>query len=166
MDSSADPKCQEAFSIIENENLPHPLGKLLSAFIANALSPALAASQVLRHCRLGQQRKADLHALVSDWMFIVESITQYGTTPPAPDSRTKAQILKRDGNRCCITGKSAGFSDPLVVMPVILAPSRWLEAEAHEMIFLSSLAMADTLTSREFKKCSEPSLAPIILIGG
>ncbi|KAF5577501.1 kinase [Fusarium pseudoanthophilum] len=136
MNPTNDPKCQEAFSIIENEDLPHPLGKLLTTFISNALNPSLAATHVLNHCRPGQERKIDLYALISDWTFIVESITKYGTTPPAPDGRTKAQILKRDGNRCCITGKPAGFGDPLVVMPVILAPSRWLEAEprVHEML--------------------------------
>ncbi|KAF5643559.1 kinase [Fusarium tjaetaba] len=136
MNTNRYPKCQEAFSAIENEDLPHPLGKLLTTFIANALNPSLAATHVLNHCRPGQERKIDLYALISDWTFIVESITKYGTTSPAPDSRTKAQILKRDGNRCCITGKPAGFGDPLVVMPVILAPSRWLEAEprVHEML--------------------------------
>ncbi|KAF5556464.1 kinase [Fusarium phyllophilum] len=136
MNYTADPKCEEAFSVIESEDLPHPLGKLLSSFITNALNPAIAATHVLNHCRSGQQRKADLHTLISDWTFIVESITKYGTTPPAPDSRTQAQILKRDGNRCCITGKRAGFLDPLVVVPVVLAPSRWLEAEprVHEML--------------------------------
>ncbi|PNP74261.1 hypothetical protein FNYG_12310 [Fusarium nygamai] len=166
MNPTTDPKCQEAFSIIENEDLTYPLGRFLISFIANALNPALAATHVLNHCPPGQHRKADLHALISDWTFIVESITKYGTTPPAPDSRTKAQILKRDGNRCCITGKQGGFGDPLVVMPVILAPSRWLEAEVHGMIFLPSLAMADNLTSRESMKCFEPSLAPLISIGG
>ncbi|KAF5592908.1 kinase [Fusarium pseudocircinatum] len=136
MNSTDDPECQEAFSVIENEDLPHPLDKLLSAFVANALNPALAATHLLNHRRPGQQRKADLYALISDWKFIVESMTKYGSTPPAPDSRTKAQILKRDGNRCCITGKPTGFGDPLVVMPVVLAPSRWLGAEprVHEML--------------------------------
>ncbi|KAF5646163.1 kinase [Fusarium sp. NRRL 52700] len=134
MNSAADPKCLEAFSVIENEDLPHPLGKLLRAFIANALNPALAATHVLNHCRPGQQRKTDLYALVSDWTFIVESITKHGTTPPAPDSRTQAQILRRDGNRCCITGKPAGLGNPLLVMPVVLAPSRWLEAECVDPI--------------------------------
>ncbi|KAF4943255.1 hypothetical protein FGADI_13532 [Fusarium gaditjirri] len=134
MNSIADSKYHEAFSIIENEDLPHPLGKLLTSFIANALDPALAASYVLNHCPPGQHRKADLHILISDWTFIVESITKYGTTPPAPDSRVQAQILKRDGNRCCITGKPPSLRDPLVVTPVVLAPSRWLGAERVDSI--------------------------------
>lgn len=136
MNSTTDPKCEEAFSLIRSQNLPHPLGKLLSSFIANALNPALAAAHVFSHCRPGQHRKADLHALISDWELVLESITKYGTTPPAPDSRTQAQIIRRDGNRCCITGKPGSLKDPLVVMPIILAPSRWLEAEprVHEML--------------------------------
>lgn len=73
MDSTADPKCQEALSVIQSEYLPHPLGKFLHSFIANALNPASAATHVLSHCRPGQQRKADLLALISDWTFIVES---------------------------------------------------------------------------------------------
>lgn len=73
INSTADPKCQEAFSIIENENLPHPLGKLLASFIANALYTALATAHVLNHCPPGQRRKTDLHVLISDWTFIVES---------------------------------------------------------------------------------------------
>ncbi|KAH7219932.1 hypothetical protein BKA60DRAFT_647395 [Fusarium oxysporum] len=114
INSTADPKCQEAFSIIENENLPHPLGKLLASFIANALYPALATTHVLNHCPPGQRRKTDLHVLISDWTFIVES----------------------NGNRCCIMGKPASFGDPLVVMPVVLAPSRWLEAELRVLDML------------------------------
>lgn len=73
MNSTTDPKCEEAFSLIRSQNLPHPLGKLLSSFIANALNPALAAAHVFSHCRPGQHRKADLHALISDWEFVLES---------------------------------------------------------------------------------------------
>ncbi|EMT71508.1 hypothetical protein FOC4_g10010012 [Fusarium odoratissimum] len=120
----------KALSLIRDEPcLPHPLGKLLSSFITQAVDPPLAAAHVLSYCHSGQHREAELRALVSDWTFIIESITKHGTTPPAPDSRAQTRILKRDGNRCCITGKPASLSDPLVVMPVVLAPSRWLEAE-------------------------------------
>ncbi|KAG9496254.1 hypothetical protein J7337_012838 [Fusarium musae] len=130
MEPLSEETVDKALCLIQDEPcLPHPLGKLLSSFITQALHPPVAAAHVLSYCHPGQHREAELRALVSDWTFIIESITKYGTTPPAPDSRTKAQILKRDGNRCCITGKPAGFGDPLVVMPVILAPSRWLEAE-------------------------------------
>ncbi|TXC02446.1 hypothetical protein FocTR4_00015526 [Fusarium oxysporum f. sp. cubense] len=127
----------KALSLIRDEPcLPHPLGKLLSSFITQAVDPPLAAAHVLSYCHSGQHREAELRALVSDWTFIIESITKHGTTPPAPDSRAQTRILKRDGNRCCITGKPASLSDPLVVMPVVLAPSRWLEAEPRVLAML------------------------------
>ncbi|EXA35777.1 hypothetical protein FOVG_12926 [Fusarium oxysporum f. sp. pisi HDV247] len=126
MEPLSEETVDKTLSLIRDEPcLPHPLGKLLSSFITQAVDPPLAAAHVLSYCHSGQHREAELRALVSDWTFIIESITKYGTTPPAPDSRAQTQILKRDGNRCCIK-----------VMPVVLAPSRWLEAEPRVLAIL------------------------------
>lgn len=64
----------EALSLIQNESeLPHPLGPLLKSFISEALQPRLAAAHVLQRCRHNDDQKAALIALISDWMYIVES---------------------------------------------------------------------------------------------
>ncbi|WKT50819.1 hypothetical protein QSH57_015789 [Fusarium oxysporum f. sp. vasinfectum] len=137
MEPLSEETVDKALSLIRDDPcLPHPLGKLLSSFITQAVDPPLVVAHVLSYCHSDQHREAELRALVSEWTFIIESITKYGTTPPAPDSRAQTQILKRDGNRCCITGKPASLSDPLVVMPVVLAPSRWLEAEPRVLAML------------------------------
>jgi hypothetical protein len=34
-------------------------------------------------------------------------------------------IMSRDGNQCCITGKPGTFWDPLLVVPILPIPSGW-----------------------------------------
>ncbi|CZR65735.1 uncharacterized protein PAC_15635 [Phialocephala subalpina] len=52
--------------------------------------------------------------------YLVESI---------PDAVTQAVITKRDGGKCCITGKAGRFWDPLIVVPVLPVPSLWIDDE-------------------------------------
>ena len=33
--------------------------------------------------------------------------------------------MKRDGNKCCITGKAGTIWDPLLVVPILPTPSGW-----------------------------------------
>ncbi|KAI5457090.1 hypothetical protein BGZ63DRAFT_395380 [Mariannaea sp. PMI_226] len=132
MEPISDHTVQEALSLIENQpGLPHPSGPLLESFISKALHPPAAAAHVLCCCRSGTDRKAELLALVSDWTFIVESVTKYATPPAVLDDTVQARIVQRDGSRCCITGKASGFGDPLVVVPVLPIPSRWLNCESR-----------------------------------
>ncbi|KAM5386754.1 hypothetical protein ACJZ2D_000047 [Fusarium nematophilum] len=130
MEPASDQTVQEVLSLIQNEpGLPHPSGPLLESFVSEALRPQLAAAYILRVCRSSSDQKAELLALVSDWTYIVESITEYGTQPPLLDDATRARIAKRDGGKCCITGKPASLRNPLVVLPVLSVPSRWLDSK-------------------------------------
>ncbi|RDL39402.1 uncharacterized protein BP5553_03742 [Venustampulla echinocandica] len=125
---------KEALLLIENAGLPHPSGPLLSSFVVEALSPPLAAQYLLPACQSGYNQQADLLQIVSDWSYIVESISTHGCPPPLLDPVTRAAITKRGGDRCCITGKAGRFWDPLVVVPVLPLPSRWIEVEVCPVV--------------------------------
>jgi hypothetical protein len=51
-----------------------------------------------------------------------------------PDAVTQTAIAKRDGDKCCITGKAGSFWDPLVVVPILPVPSRWIEDEVCPVV--------------------------------
>ena len=53
---------------LENVDLPHPSGPLLSSFVTEAVDPTSAARYVSTRMLAGETRSA-----VSDWAFIVES---------------------------------------------------------------------------------------------
>ncbi|KUJ15474.1 kinase-like protein [Mollisia scopiformis] len=124
-----DKDVKEALSLIEGAKLPHPSDPLLSSFIIEALDPRLAARYVLRTTQSGENQQVGLLRLVSDWTYLVESISKHGCSPPTPDAVTQANITKRDGGKCCITGKVSRVWDPLVVVPVLPVPSRWIVDE-------------------------------------
>ncbi|TVY35184.1 hypothetical protein LOCC1_G008040 [Lachnellula occidentalis] len=113
---------KEALSLIESARLPHPSGLLLSSFVTESLNPRLAAQYVLKACRSGRSQQTELLSIVSDWSYLIEA---------TPDAATQAVITKRDGGKCCITGKSGHFMDPLVVVPILPVPSRWFEDKAR-----------------------------------
>ncbi|KAF4448072.1 hypothetical protein F53441_8464 [Fusarium austroafricanum] len=104
------------------------VGKLLEAFITEALQPPRVAAYILNCCLPSDYHEAVLRDIASNWIFIVE-ISKYGTTSPAPTSSGQADIIRRDGNKCCITGKPAGLGDALIIVPVVPAPTRWLNAQ-------------------------------------
>ncbi len=58
----------KALSYIEELNLVHPSGALLTSFIHNALHPLAAARYVTSRLSAG-----DASSLVSDWLYVVES---------------------------------------------------------------------------------------------
>ncbi|EAQ87712.1 hypothetical protein CHGG_04331 [Chaetomium globosum CBS 148.51] len=111
---------QRALSLIEDLDLPHPTGPLISLFVTEALHPVLAARYVINRLSTGKAR-----SLVADWIYIVESVTRFGRPRPPPDAKTQQNVRKRDGNRCCITGKAGTLWDPLLVVPILPIPSRW-----------------------------------------
>jgi hypothetical protein len=53
-------------------------------------------------------------------------VTEYGHLPPPPDVKTQREIRKRDGNKCCITGRAGTIWDPLIIVPVVPVPSGWV----------------------------------------
>lgn len=56
-------------------------------------------------------------------------VFEHSTPPPPANAETQSAIRKRDGNMCCITGKAGRLWDPLIVVPILQLPSRWLHCE-------------------------------------
>ncbi|KAK4160268.1 hypothetical protein QBC43DRAFT_303939 [Cladorrhinum sp. PSN259] len=98
-----------ALSLIEEADLPHPSGPLLASFIKEALHPVMAARYTKEKLLLGEGS-----SLLANWSYIIES-----------NATARQAIIKRDGNRCCITGKPGTLHDPLVVAPILPVPSGW-----------------------------------------
>ncbi|KAK4446309.1 kinase-like domain-containing protein [Podospora aff. communis PSN243] len=120
MDAAND-EVHTVLALIEGAGLVHPSGPLLSAFVTEALNPLLAARYAKARLLRGEGS-----SLVADWSYIIESITIKGSTPRSPNADERQSIIKRDGNRCCITGKRGTFRDPLVVAPILPVPSGWI----------------------------------------
>lgn len=61
-------------------------------------------------------------------------VTENGCVPPPPDTLTRRTIAKRDGEKCCITGKAGTFWDPLLVVPILPSPSGWVAGKVCLML--------------------------------
>ncbi|KAK5994329.1 hypothetical protein PT974_04802 [Cladobotryum mycophilum] len=107
--------------LIQDTDLSHPAGPILESFIEEAFNPILAARYVKQ--RLLED---DPRLIVYDWVYIVESVATNGKPPPSLDSRARQSIMKRDGGKCCITGKVGSLRDPLVVVPILGVPLGWI----------------------------------------
>ncbi|OSD00301.1 hypothetical protein PYCCODRAFT_1446288 [Trametes coccinea BRFM310] len=108
-------------SLIEETDLRHPSEPLLRCFVTDAVDPIAAARYVRGRLSAGEGP-----SLVSDWTSSALVLFEHGTPPPTPNANSRAAISKRDGDKCCITGKSGTLRDPLVVAPVLSCPSGWL----------------------------------------
>ncbi|CAJ2507751.1 Uu.00g089370.m01.CDS01 [Anthostomella pinea] len=128
MDSN-DASLRDTLSLIEETRLPHPLGPLLSSFVTEAMNPPLAARYISDRLLAGEGT-----SVASEWLYILESVTQNGCSPPAPDTATRQAIMRRDGGKCCISGKAANFRDPLVVSPILPVPSGWVSDEHQDRV--------------------------------
>ncbi|KAI0390326.1 kinase-like domain-containing protein [Xylariaceae sp. FL0594] len=131
-----DARVVQALEIVEDLSLPHPSVSLLSEFITEALDPILASSYVLN--RLSSRDTQDALSLVSDWLYIVESVTQNKALPTPPDAKAKQDISRRDGRRCCITGKYGSIFDPLCVVPILPIPFGWITEQKRTMDMLGA----------------------------
>ncbi|KAK0733034.1 hypothetical protein B0T26DRAFT_736119 [Lasiosphaeria miniovina] len=109
MDATAD-GVKSALPLIEDVGLPYPSGPLLASFVTEAKNPAAAARYVAAQLAHGEGS-----SLVSNWSHIIDS-----------NAVAQQDIVRRDGNRCCITGKPGTFRDPLVVAPILPVPSGWV----------------------------------------
>lgn len=135
--NSVYPQVNDALSLIQASDLPHPSGALLSSFVNEALDPPAAAEFVLGACHAGHgpNTRPELLALVHVWTYIVESISrQRGSAPPAPDRAARQAIIRRDGARCCISGRPGRFWDPLVVAPILPIPTGWIAHDRPPML--------------------------------
>ncbi|KAI1460436.1 hypothetical protein F4805DRAFT_417523 [Annulohypoxylon moriforme] len=111
---------EDTLSLIENTKLPHPSGPLLESYVSEALNSLTAARYVKNRLLAGEAS-----SLVDDWSYIIESITINGCPPPRPHITQQHTITKRDGGKCCITGKVGTLRDPLIVAPILPVPSGW-----------------------------------------
>ncbi|KAK6951382.1 hypothetical protein Daesc_007917 [Daldinia eschscholtzii] len=107
-------------SLVESARLPHPLGPLLESYVSEALNPVSAAQYIEHRLQLGEAA-----SLVDDWSYIIESIAHNGRNPPRPGAVIEHAITKRDGGKCCVTGKPGTLRDPLIVAPIIPIPEGW-----------------------------------------
>ncbi|OSC97358.1 hypothetical protein PYCCODRAFT_1440229 [Trametes coccinea BRFM310] len=108
-------------ALIEDLELPHPSIPLLVSFVMEAVDPVFAANYIRDRLSSGEARAA-----VDDWVYIVRCMSENGVPPPSPDDSARSAISRRDGGKCCITGKPGTFSDPLVVVPILPCPSGWV----------------------------------------
>lgn len=143
---------RSTLSLIESTGLPYPLGPLLQLFISEALDPALAAQYMKDRLQRGEAS-----SLVDDWSYIIESskfipsvcsatgltaiVTKNGRAPPEPNDTEKHAIARRDGGKCCVTGKVGTLRDPLIVAPILLIPSGW----TADKVYLPLLKLATTM---------------------
>lgn len=127
-----------ALSLIDAITLPHPAGALLASFVKDALNPNLAAQYVTNRLSSGVAE-----SLVHDWIYIILSskctqivwpnfltvltlqVVRDGGAPPAPDTTSRRAIRRRDGGRCCVTGKAGTFWDPLIETSILPVPHGW-----------------------------------------
>ncbi|EJT79777.1 hypothetical protein GGTG_04860 [Gaeumannomyces tritici R3-111a-1] len=117
-----------ALELIDTAGLAEPFDSLLTSFVQSAAVNRDAAEYILRSCTDwydDEVLRRDLYCLVSDWRQIVETVFVHGSLPPPPDEKAEAVIRKRDAGRCCITGKTGSYGDPLVIVPVIPIPLLW-----------------------------------------
>ncbi|KAL1878540.1 hypothetical protein VTK73DRAFT_7881 [Phialemonium thermophilum] len=119
--ASAHDEVNSTLAVLEALHLPHPSSLLLSSFVAESLNPPAAARYV--RSRLSAD---DGRSLVSDWVYIVESLARDGAAPPPPSAQTCKDIARRDAGRCCVSGRAGGLFDPLVVVPILNVPHGWL----------------------------------------
>ncbi|KAJ2969309.1 hypothetical protein NUW58_g10019 [Xylaria curta] len=120
----SDERVARVLDIIDNIDLPYPSSYLLTAFVHGALDPVSAATYVSDRLSAGDPR-----SLVSDWIYILESLTRNGSLPEPPDSHAQHAIARRDGGKCCITGKGGSVFDPLCVVPILPIPVGWVTEE-------------------------------------
>ncbi|KAI0161246.1 hypothetical protein GGR57DRAFT_351955 [Xylariaceae sp. FL1272] len=121
-----DRRIVSTLSALDEIELPHPSGSLLAAFITESMDPIRAAIYVSQRITTLE----DARSLLSDWIYIIQCITDNGTPPETPDAATRSAIARRDGDRCCITGKRGSPFDPLCVVPILPLPTGWMTGRA------------------------------------
>jgi hypothetical protein len=100
------------------------------------------------------------------------SVASGGSNPLALDKDVQDTIRRRDGKRCCVTGKAGSLRDPLIVTPILPVPSGWTTDKVRSIdVETKSHAMAKTMwltvvASREYLGCLGPSLGQYTGTGG
>ncbi|PNY27012.1 Uncharacterized protein TCAP_03063 [Tolypocladium capitatum] len=126
-----------ALETIRSVHLPHPEGPLLECFLQDAIDPEQAARYMLRRCFVGRDG-LDLTPLLSDWKQLIAAFAYEGPVHQPPDKGVVANVTRRDGGKCCITGLSNSFWDALVVAPILpttkIRVNKMFSQSLHEML--------------------------------
>ncbi|KND87680.1 hypothetical protein TOPH_07654 [Tolypocladium ophioglossoides CBS 100239] len=117
-----------ALAIVRNAKLPHPDGQLLESFLA--YDHGYSSSYMLSKC----STSVDMAAFLSDWKELIAMFFCEDPIRQVLDKRIVADIKRRDGGRCCITGLGNSFLDPLVVVPIFLGIGSRIDVSLHEML--------------------------------
>ncbi|KAI1154143.1 kinase-like domain-containing protein [Nemania diffusa] len=123
---------EQAFAAIRNADLQYPDDRLLECFLQDSVDSGAAARYMLQRCSPGRC-DPDLMPLLSDWKQLIASITHELPLCRRPDRDVVANVKRRDGDKCCITGLKSSFLDPLVVAP-ILPMAKAVDQSLHEML--------------------------------
>ncbi|CAH0046463.1 unnamed protein product [Clonostachys solani] len=107
-----------ALEAIKIARLQHPDDMLLECFLQDAAEPQEAAYYLLQQSYVDGNRY-DFRPFLSDWKELIGSFVFEDPPKELPDSNIIADVIRRDGGKCCITGIDGSLFDPLVVAPIL-----------------------------------------------
>ncbi|CAG9946373.1 unnamed protein product [Clonostachys rosea f. rosea IK726] len=107
-----------ALEAIKTARLQHPDDMLLECFLQDAPEPQEAADYLLQQSYV-EGNRYDFTPFLSDWKELIGSFVFEDPPRELHDSNIIADVNRRDGGKCCITGRDDSFFDPLVVAPVL-----------------------------------------------
>uniref|UniRef100_A0A8H7NMD5 Aminoglycoside phosphotransferase domain-containing protein n=1 Tax=Bionectria ochroleuca TaxID=29856 RepID=A0A8H7NMD5_BIOOC len=107
-----------ALEAIKTARLQHPDDMLLECFLQDAPEPQEAADYLLQQSYV-EGNRYDFTPFLSDWKELIGSFVFEDPPRELHDSNIIADVNRRDGGKCCITGRDGSFFDPLVVAPVL-----------------------------------------------
>ncbi|KAF5024145.1 hypothetical protein F66182_3779 [Fusarium sp. NRRL 66182] len=122
---------KHALSIVHSSDLKYPDDQLLECFLQDSIDPGAAAHYMLQRCSAGRDT-LDLGQFLADWKQLVISFTDEMSPHPRPERDIVADVKKRDGGKCCITGLQSSLFDPLIVAPIL--PARTVEKSLHDIL--------------------------------
>ncbi|KAM5347379.1 hypothetical protein ACJ41O_010384 [Fusarium nematophilum] len=122
-----------ALGSIRRAKFPHPDGELLESFLQDSIDPRQAARYLLQRCSSDGDGPG-LTLLLSEWKQLIAAFVYEGPIHQAKDKGIVAGINERDGGKCCITGLSNSFWDPLVVTRIFPVINSRLNESHHEIL--------------------------------
>ncbi|KAK4150616.1 kinase-like domain-containing protein [Chaetomidium leptoderma] len=123
---------EEATSVILQANLSRLEHKVLVDFVEKAVSPELAASEVLKRVNCNADRPVEevLRGFKNDWQRLVATVARK-TPDPSHTSAFKELIYRRDQSRCCLTPSGGQQLAPPV--PTFILPPTLLHVLEHDV---------------------------------
>ncbi|KAG6002939.1 hypothetical protein E4U21_002504 [Claviceps maximensis] len=152
-------EAKRVLNIVRRASLAYPDNELLECFLQDSTDPEQTARYILERCSAAEGGDGlDLGALLADWKRLIAFFTNDLPAPQPSEKAAIAAIFKRDGGRCCITGRTNSLLDPLVVVPLLPVETFHLDKQLHEILgifvgpqlldwFLSKAAKLDIFQS-------------------